>query len=82
VTNADARITPLLDELMPAIKKLDDALAAGEAALSNVSAQMQGDTELVYTLTTTLDELQGAARSLRIFLDYIERNPEALIRGK
>jgi paraquat-inducible protein B len=82
VTNADARITPLLDELMPAIKKLDNALAAGEAALSNVSAQMQGDTELVYTLTTTLDELQGAARSLRIFLDYIERNPEALIRGK
>ncbi|MDH3510117.1 MAG: MlaD family protein [Gammaproteobacteria bacterium] len=82
VTNADAGITPLLDELMPAIKKLDDALSAGEAALANVSEQMQGDTELVYTLTTTLDELQGAARSLRIFLDYIERNPEALIRGK
>ncbi len=82
VKNADARIVPLLDELMPAVETLDDALAAGEAALSNAAEQMKGDTELAYKLTTTLDELQMAARSLRVFLDYIERNPEALIRGK
>ena len=82
VQNADARIVPLLDELMPAVEKLDAALAAGESALSNASEQMKGDTELAYGLTTTLDELQLAARSLRVFLDYIERNPEALIRGK
>jgi paraquat-inducible protein B len=82
VSKADARIEPLLDELMTAVELLDDALVAGEDALSNASEQIKGDTELAYQLTTTLDELQGAARSLRIFLDYIERNPEALIRGK
>lgn len=82
VQNADARIAPLLDELMPAVEKLDNALAAGEAALANASEQLKGDTELAYELTSTLDELQLAARSLRTFLDYIERNPEALIRGK
>ena len=82
VQNADARIAPLLDDLKPAVEKLDAALAAGEAALSNASEQMKGDTELAYELTTTLDELQGAARALRVFFDYIERNPEALIRGK
>lgn len=80
--NADARIDPLMDELMPAIEQLDSALAAGEDALSSASMQIKGDAELTYGLTTTLDELQGAARSLRIFLDYLERNPEALIRGK
>ena len=82
VTNADARITPLLDDLMPAVDKLDRALAAGEAALSSASDNMKGDTQLAYELTATLEELQGAARTLRVFLDYIERNPEALIRGK
>jgi len=82
VNNADARITPLLDELIPAVEKLDDALTAGETALANASKQMRGDTALAYELSTTLDELQGAARSLRTFLDYIERNPEAFIRGK
>ena len=82
VSTVDARIDPLLDELMSTIEQLDNALVAGEAALSNASEQLKGDTELAYELTMTLDELQGAARSLRIFLDYIERNPEALIRGK
>jgi paraquat-inducible protein B len=82
IGKADARIEPLLDELMAAVEQFDDALAAGESALSNASVQIKGDTELAFQLTATLDELQGAARSLRVFLDYIERNPEALIRGK
>jgi len=82
IGKADARFDPLLDELSSALVQLDDALTAGEAALSNASVQIKGDTELAFQLTATLDELQGAARSLRVFLDYIERNPEALIRGK
>ena len=82
VNNADAKIGPLVDELMPAIDRLDGALGAAQDALRNASRQIQGDTELAYELNSTLDELQGAARSLRVFLDFIERNPEALIRGK
>jgi paraquat-inducible protein B len=82
VNNADARIGPLTDELMTALNKLDSTLSAGEEALSSASLQMKGDTELAFELTRTLDELQGAARALRIFLDYLERNPESLIRGK
>jgi paraquat-inducible protein B len=30
----------------------------------------------------TLQELAAAARSIRIWSDYLERNPEALIWGK
>jgi paraquat-inducible protein B len=33
-------------------------------------------------LSNTLDEVTRAARSLRTLLDYLERNPESLIRGK
>ena len=29
-----------------------------------------------------LKELAGAARSIRVFADYLERHPEALLRGK
>ena len=29
-----------------------------------------------------LEELAGAARSMRILMDYIERHPDALIYGK
>ena len=82
VNDADAQIEPLVDSLMPVIDRLDSALAAGEEALESATEQMQGDTELAYELTSTLSELQGAARSLRLFLDFLERNPDALIRGK
>jgi paraquat-inducible protein B len=33
-------------------------------------------------LTVLLKELASAARSIRVFADYLERHPEALIRGK
>jgi paraquat-inducible protein B len=33
-------------------------------------------------LGSTLDEVSRAARGLRILADYLERHPEALIRGK
>lgn len=30
----------------------------------------------------TMNELSAAARSLRLMMDYLERHPEALIKGK
>jgi paraquat-inducible protein B len=33
-------------------------------------------------LNALLKELTGAARSIRVFADYLERHPDALIRGK
>jgi paraquat-inducible protein B len=33
-------------------------------------------------LRRALSEVTGAARSLRVLSDYLERHPEALLRGK
>jgi len=82
VRNADAGLAPVLRDLGPALDRLDTTLAAGEEVLRNASDQIRGDTELGYQLTGTLSEIKSAARTLRIFLDYLERNPEALLRGK
>ena len=38
--------------------------------------------QLRYDLNALLKELTGAARSIRVFADYLERHPDALIRGK
>jgi len=40
------------------------------------------DSHLVYEMNKTLRELSAAARSLRLLSDYLERHPEALLRGK
>ena len=37
---------------------------------------------LGYDLRRTLTELEGAARALRTLADYLERHPEALLKGK
>lgn len=80
--DADSRLIGLVDELTPAVARLDDTLAAAQAALENAGKQMRGDTELAFQLTSTLSEVETAARALRVFVDFLERNPEALLRGK
>jgi paraquat-inducible protein B len=33
-------------------------------------------------LSDAFNEVAGAARSVRVFADYLEQNPDALLRGK
>ncbi len=80
--NADSRLAPVIAELEPAIGQLEDTLTEARNALRSASTQIRGDTELGYQLVGTLREVQEAARGLRVFLDLLDRHPEALLRGK
>lgn len=82
VNNADRQLAALVADLGPVVTRLDTTLAAAESALAGAAAQVSGDTELMLRLNATLEEIQGASRALRLFLDYVERNPDALLRGK
>jgi paraquat-inducible protein B len=82
VAHIDGQVEPVAAELVPAIRRLNDTLAAGEQALAAAAAQIRSDSEIAVEMNATLQELQGAARSLRILLDYVDRHPEALLRGK
>jgi paraquat-inducible protein B len=44
--------------------------------------QLDGDSEQMYQLQSTLTEIESTARSARMLFDYLERHPEALLRGK
>jgi HAMP domain-containing protein len=78
----DEDVDMLADELLPVIRRLAGALKEAEATLEAAKSQLKGDSEQFYRLGTTLDELERAARSVREFFDYMERNPESLLRGK
>lgn len=62
--------------------RLETTLAATEQTLNTARQRLRGDSEQLYRLSMTLDELEKAARAMREFFDYMERNPEALLRGK
>jgi paraquat-inducible protein B len=81
-SNADEDIDTVVADLQPVLEGLGETLLAAEATLDAARLQLRGDSEQVYQLQSTLREVEGAAAALREFFDYLERNPEALIRGK
>jgi paraquat-inducible protein B len=69
-------------DLRPVIETLADTLEEAREAMSTVNFLLQGESIQVYQLGNTLREIEGAARATREFLDYLERNPEAFLKGK
>ena len=74
-------------DVVPALKTaLDDArgaLGAAEKMLTSTEANLTGASAPgQLELRNAMSELARAARSLRVLADYLERHPEALIRGK
>ncbi len=82
VRNVDERIGPLVSDLQEALKTAERALAQGKETLAAVEQLVAEDAPVVYELKNTLRQLSAAARSIRIWADYLERNPDALLRGK
>jgi paraquat-inducible protein B len=70
---------PGAKDSLPALR---DALRQAEQTFDSVEATLQKNQKLGYDMDSTLKELNSAVRSLRALADYLERHPEALIRGK
>jgi paraquat-inducible protein B len=69
-------------DLKKALVHLDDTLVSARGTFDNATHLVAPDSTLDTELSTTLQELSRAARSLRVLADYLERHPEALVRGK
>jgi len=52
------------------------------SALSSIEKTVSPDGPVGGEVLTTLEQLSAAARSIRIMAEYLERHPEALIKGK
>ena len=63
-------------------KRLDPLLGQAQSTLASTDALIGQNSQLRYDIADLLRELTSAARSIRLFADYLERHPEALIRGK
>jgi paraquat-inducible protein B len=83
------RIAPLagrfdsgVARLETTLDRLDQTLGSVKASLGSFDTLVDPQAPLVYQLTTTLADLGEAARSVRQFADYLERNPNALLTGR
>jgi paraquat-inducible protein B len=58
------------------------ALDSGRGTLDSANKLIEPNSVLGAELGNTLQEVSRAARAVRVLADYLERHPEALIRGK
>jgi len=77
------------DNLNKALADLDLTLQSTRATmlsargtLDHANGLIGSNSTQVRQLDSTLQEVSGAARSIRVLTDYLDRHPEALIRGK
>lgn len=80
--NADEGVEVLVSDLLPVVETLDIAVTEAKQLFALARTQLRGESDQFYRLGSALDELERASRSVREFFDYLERNPEALLRGK
>jgi paraquat-inducible protein B len=85
--SADRTLTRVDVETLPEAKKtmeeLQRAVTAAERLLSSTDNTLLGpDAPAQHELRDALQEIARTARAIRVLADYLERNPESLLRGK
>jgi paraquat-inducible protein B len=86
--NVGPDIAQLVERLRKTAGKLDEAVAATEQAAKSAQAaarsanQVLGGTPSQHGMDAAMREITEAARSVRELANYLDRHPEALIKGR
>jgi paraquat-inducible protein B len=79
LADADSLLKQLRTEVMPQAR---DTLAAAQTALDSANGALLPSSALQQGTSDAMRELARTAAAFRTLADYLERHPEALIRGK
>jgi paraquat-inducible protein B len=80
IKHIDSDVTP---ELKGALEELRRTAASADRVLKGMDGTLVGkDAPAQQELRDAMQEVTRAARAVRVLADYLERHPEALIRGK
>lgn len=82
VSNLDNRLEPILENLEATTASAKDAFQQAQVMLGNLSHLSNQDSAFIYQIDKTMAELRKAASSLSALADYLNRHPEALLKGK
>ena len=75
-------VRALITDVNRTLGELDRTLASARKTVDHADKLIEPNSVLGAELGNTLQEVNRAARGLRVLTDYLERHPEALIRGK
>ena len=81
VDNLNGNLPQLVAAAEQVLATVSKALNQADATLQTAQQAIAPSSPLYYQLNNTLRELKGAATAIRIFAEYIQRNPNALLTG-
>ncbi len=79
---ADENMTPALQKLPDISVQLQSAVSHANSLLGSFEAGYGPGSDFQRSSIHVLDEVNDAARSIRLLADFLERHPEALLSGK
>jgi paraquat-inducible protein B len=82
VKNTDKRTEPAINSIRKTAEEARRSLRQASQILKTADNVIAERSPLRLELSDTLNEIADAARAVRILAEYIEQNPDALLRGK
>ncbi len=82
IRNVDGHLDPLLADLKQTLAEARAAIEQAEATLVSVHGVVGEDSPLMWELEKTLKDLRAMASSIDALASELQRQPDALIRGK
>ncbi|MDW3095545.1 MAG: MlaD family protein [Gammaproteobacteria bacterium] len=81
IQETSKRVNPVIADSESTLTEIQMAAIQMQKTFEEIQTSLDDDS-VRYELTSTLDELRNAARSFRIYLEYLEQHPEAFLKGK
>jgi paraquat-inducible protein B len=82
VTEIDRTMREVSPQVGPLVAQLRETASAADNAVSAANRTIGGDATSQNDLPAALREMTDMARSVRALADYLDRHPEALVRGR
>ena len=80
--NLNKTIVPLGPQLQASVRNADATLKQAQTTLNTLDMELRPDSPLLYQTSQTLSDVSEAAQAVRHLVDYLDRNPGAIIRGR
>ena len=79
---ADSNLTPALARLPAVMTALQEAVARATRTFGSLDSSYGKDSQFNRELERAMSQVGDTARSIRLLADYLDRHPEALVRGR
>ncbi len=81
-TNLNGRVDVLSDSLTNTLQQLNQTLVQARGGVQNFRDTLAANSSLRLQLNLALDQITEAARSIAVFVDYLDKHPNALLNGR